>query len=373
VINIRNLEERILLKEFNIYKNREFLLKRMGDISQLAGVKRYEFIDGKAKGIEAVDFKTGTGFNFTVLPGRGMDIAWTDYRGVPISYISKTGVVSPEYYESGGMNWLRNFFAGLLTTCGLCNVGSPVEEDDSVVGKRVYGLHGRISNMGADNVCVKDEWHDDDYVMSVSGRLRESMLHCENITLKRSITARMGENRLTIKDTVENEGFTEQAFMLLYHINIGYPVLDEGSRFICSPSDMEPLGEMAAANMESRNLMHAPINSIEENVYFYKLLPTDNSSSYAALVNDKLELGVYVRFNKDQLPWLTQWKMLSEAEYVLGIEPGNCIPIGRDEQKKRGSLDYIMPGEKREFEIEIGLLTDSFQIKRFEENVLIGT
>jgi hypothetical protein len=59
------------MKDFFINMNRDYLMKRMGDISQIAGVKRYEFIDGKAKGVEAVDFKTGTGFEFTVRPGRG--------------------------------------------------------------------------------------------------------------------------------------------------------------------------------------------------------------------------------------------------------------------------------------------------------------
>ena len=45
------------MRSFKIDKSREFLMKRMGDISQLAGTKRYELIDGKAKGIEAVDLK----------------------------------------------------------------------------------------------------------------------------------------------------------------------------------------------------------------------------------------------------------------------------------------------------------------------------
>jgi hypothetical protein len=59
--------------------------------------------------------------------------------------------------------------------------------------------------------------------------------------------------------------------------------------------------------------------------------------------------------------------MLSESEYVLGIEPGNCIPVGRKEQKARGGLEYLKPGEKREFMIEIGMLTDRNQIKEFVE------
>lgn len=106
------------MKTFEINKNHDFLMKRMGDISQLAGLKRYEMLDGKARGVEAVDFKTGTGFQFTVLPGRGMDIAWASYQGVPISYMSKTGIVSPAYYNPEGMNWLRSFLPVCLQPAG---------------------------------------------------------------------------------------------------------------------------------------------------------------------------------------------------------------------------------------------------------------
>ena len=103
------------MKPFPIPPDRTHLMQRMGDISQLAGLKRHELADGKARGVEAVDFWTGSGFTFTVLPGRGMDIAWAAYKGVPVGYISKTGITSPAYYESEGFRWLRNFFGGLLT------------------------------------------------------------------------------------------------------------------------------------------------------------------------------------------------------------------------------------------------------------------
>lgn len=357
------------MKEFEIKKNRVFLMKRMGNISQLAGVKRYELMDGKAKGIEAVDFKTGTGFNFTVLPGRGMDIAWADYKGIPISYISKTGISSPAYYEGDGMSWLRNFFAGLLTTCGLSNVGGPCEDDEPIIGSQKYGLHGRITNIGADNVCVKEEWVGDEFLMSVSGRVREAMLHCENLTLKREITSTLGANSLRIKDIVENEGFMDRPLMILYHINIGYPILDEGTRLISNSRDIKPNDELSAKNINDYDKIGTPEYCAKENVYFHDLFSLVDGTTYIGLINDRLEMGVYIKFNKKQLPSLTQWKQLSEAEYVVGLEPANCLPIGRIAQRKMGTLETIKPGEKRQFELEIGVFTNSFQIEEFENMV----
>lgn len=65
----------------DLLKDKWFLQRHIGDISQVVGLKRYVFAEGKARGMEAVDVKTGVGFNFTVLPGRGMDIIWRKMIG----------------------------------------------------------------------------------------------------------------------------------------------------------------------------------------------------------------------------------------------------------------------------------------------------
>jgi len=351
------------MKAFSIPNDRAHLMQRMGDISQLAGVKRYELADGKAKGVEAVDFRTGSGFNFTVLPGRGMDIAWADYKGVPIAYMSKTGVVGPAYFEPEGLRWLRSFFAGLLTTCGLSNAGVPCTDSDPLFGTEDYGLHGRISNMGADLVGVNEAWEGDTFVMSVSGRLRESRLFGENLTLRRDISAVMGESKLRIRDVVENEGFRPEPLMILYHVNLGYPLLDDGSRMICNSAKTTGRSELAEAELDQYSIIGPPVADAVERVYFHDPVPDTAGWATAALVNEKLELGAYVKFRKDQLPNLVQWKQLADAEYVLGLEPANCLPIGRVAQRERGDLEMLEPGERKEIEMEIGVLDGARELK----------
>lgn len=358
------------MKDYLGTRDRSFLTRRVGSISQLAGVKRYQLTDGKAAGVEAVDVKTGSGLEFTVLPGRGMDLAWASYGGVPLSYISKTGVVSPAYYEAEGLNWLRSFFAGLLTTCGLSNVGWPVEDEVVPFGSQPLGLHGRISNMAAENVCVEDKWlGEDDYVLRVAGRLRESMLHGENLCLNREIVTGLGMQSLRINDVVTNEGFAPRPLMILYHINIGYPVLDDGSRFVCNSAAVEPSDAASRASLDQHTVFGPPVNGAPENVYFHDLTADSDGNTVVGIVNDRLALGVYVKFSKRQLAHLTEWKMMGEAEYVLGIEPANCLPGGRVEQRKRGDLESIAPGESREFNLEIGVLADREQIEAFEAAV----
>ncbi|HUX02763.1 MAG TPA: aldose 1-epimerase family protein [Phycisphaerae bacterium] len=357
------------MKPLSIVKDKRYLLARMGDISQLAGLRRYELADGKARGVEAVDFRTGTGFEFTVLPGRGMDIAWAFYQGVPLAYMSKTGITAPAYYESEGINWLRSFYAGLLTTCGLTNAGWPSEYDEPAAGVVRHGLHGRVANAGAEQVCVREEWDGGVLRMSVSGRMREAMLHCENLTLRREIASRLGENELHLVDVIENAGFSPRPLMILYHINIGYPLLDEGSRLLCNPRSTESADDVAAADAAHFRVVYAPTHGIKEKVYFHDMPCRADGTTAVGVVNERLEVGLYVRFNKSQLPEFTQWKQLGEAEYVMGLEPGNCIPIGLAAQDKRGRLERLQPGERKTITLDIGVLTGLAEIRRFEETL----
>jgi hypothetical protein len=117
------------------------LLSWIGDPQQIAGITRCTLDEGKAAGVQALEVNTGGGLRFTVLPGRGMDIAGAYFQGKSLSFLSPTGITSPAYYEEQGLSWLRSFYAGLLTTCGIANAGAP-----SVDQGRPFGLHGRVSN-----------------------------------------------------------------------------------------------------------------------------------------------------------------------------------------------------------------------------------
>jgi hypothetical protein len=331
-------------------------LAKVGDISQVAGIRRYKFAEGKAKGVEAVEMHTGSGLSLTVLPGRGMDIAWISYRGVPLSYMSKTGVVSPAYYESAGMNWLHTFFAGGLTTCGLLNVGGPEEVEHPVIGKRLYGLHGRISNAAAEQVSTFEDFENGVYKMKVSGLVKEGVLHGESLTLRREIETAFGKSEFTIRDTVTNRGATAQDVMLLYHINVGYPLLDEGARVECEAVDVRPQSDEAAAELAQAFSFGAPVQGIGERCYAVDLKPDENGEVSIRFQNDALDLGVELCYKKEQLPFLNEWKMLNEKEYVVGLEPCTALPQGYARAKASGSLVTLMPGESRAYEITYKVL-----------------
>ena len=341
---------------FNELISKENLMKRIGDISQIAGAKLYELSTGKAKAVSAVDIKTGTGFEFTVLPDRGMDIAWCSYKGIPISFISKTGVVSPNHYNEEGLGFLRGFYGGLLTTCGLTYMGAPNKDEGENLG-----LHGRASNTPAEDVSIYQEWEEDEFVIRLRGKIRESRVFGENITLIREIVTRLGSNKIVITDTVENCGFDTQPLMLLYHCNFGYPIVSKDTTLYTNSKVITPRDQEAEKGISEYNTFEEPTHKYAEQVYYHDIVPHSENIAKATLFNPTINnhgLGAYVQFDKTQLPYFIEWKQMGEGDYVVGLEPGTWYPEGRSKARERSELQWLKPGEKRLFHLEIAVIEE---------------
>jgi hypothetical protein len=313
----------------------------VGDISQVAGAVPYTYRGGKADGTEAIEVRNGSGLRFVILPGRGMDIAWAEINGKPVSFISRTGVVASEHYDPS--DFLRSFTAGLLTTCGLTNVGAPNEDEAQ--------LHGRIANLPAYDVNIHQDFEGDDYVISVSGKVRQSRVFGENLVLKRTITTKVGDNSIYIHDTVENQGFTVSPLMLLYHCNFGFPLVSEDTKLVTNCTDLKARDAAGVGHEGTSTVFQQPTADYAEQV-FYRRSAED---SFAALVNEKLGLSAKLSFSSRELPWLVEWKQMGQQDYVVGIEPANCLTEGRHTAREQGILQYIAPQEEKHFHLTITL------------------
>src|SRR5260370_1256249 len=129
------------MKLFGHAYTRQEILRKVGSISQIGGIRTYTLNDGASSGVKAIDIHNGNGMLFTILPDRGLDISRFSYHGASLCWHSSTGEVHPSFYEADEFNWLRTFYGGFLVTCGLTHMGLP-DEDGGVK----LGLHGRYSN-----------------------------------------------------------------------------------------------------------------------------------------------------------------------------------------------------------------------------------
>jgi len=347
---------------------RQELLDHVGDIQQVAGVRHLKLSEGRGAGLEIAEFRTGTGLNFDVCLSRALDISRAEYRGQALAWRSSTGDVAPTYYEPEGRGWLRSFSGGLVKTCGLTNVGAACTDK----GEKL-GMHGRIGNLPAENIWVDGTWDGDDYLMWAQGKTRETAVFGENLLLTRRVTARLGESRIWIDDLVENEGSATNEFMFLYHINLGFPVVAEGAKLLAPKGTVVPRDADAEEGKELYASFHAPQGGYREKVYYHDLQPDAQGYVTVAVVNPQHNngqgLGVYVRYKKEQLPQLIQWKMMDKRTYVVGLEPANCLVEGRDKERERGTLQFLAPGESQRFQMEIGVLPSLDAIQKLEKSL----
>ena len=312
----------------------------VGDISQIAGAIPFTYSDGKAAGTQAIEVRNGSGLRFVVLPGRGMDIAWAEIHGKPVSFISRTGVVASAHYDEP--DFLRSFTAGLLTTCGLTNVGAADVDDGQALGP-----HGRIANIPAYDVNIHQDFEGDEYIISVSGKVRQSTVFGENLVLKRTITTKLGENEIHIHDAIENQGFSTSPLMLLYHCNFGFPLVTEDTRMETNCTDLIGRDAAAMGHEETSAVFQKPTADYAEQVFYRRSV----EDSYTALINEKLGLSVKLSFSSRELPWLVEWKQMGQQDYVVGMEPGNCLTEGRHVAKQRGQLEYIAPQQTKHYHL----------------------
>ncbi|MCH2202242.1 MAG: aldose 1-epimerase family protein [Fuerstiella sp.] len=346
---------------------RQQLQDLTGDMSQLAYARRSELIEGNERGAGLIDVFNASGLSFSLLPGRALDIASASYKGMSLGFRSNTGDVGPAFYEPDGFGWLRGFFGGLLATCGMTFVGHP--EVDKEEENEELGLHGRLSYIPAKQVRARSVWEEDDYVIEVTGTMRESVVFGTDLLMSRQIRTVLGQRSIQIHDRVENLAASPSPLMILYHMNPGFPVLDTGSRFLIRSEKSTAWNDDREVGPEAYEKVGQLHDQPHDDVYVHRPVPDDSGMVEAALVNDALGLGIDFHFSAKEMPLLTQWQHFSRGTFVTGIEAGNCSPLGRAWTRKNGYLENIDPGQVRDFHMQIGVLDGETEIAAAEARI----
>jgi len=336
--------------------NREWskaeLLRRVGHMDQLAGIRLVEAGDGKARGSRMLDVWTGTGLRLQVNADRALDFSSCDFKGMPLSWRSPVGDAHPAYYEPQGIGWLRSFPGGLLTTCGLDQFGLPSRN-----GGMDFGLHGRISNTPASQVNYGTYWVGDDYELEITAEVRQASLFGENLVLRRRISTAIGSNRIRIEDMVANEGFEPAPHMLLYHFNLGFPLVSENTRLHLQAEETLPRDATAQSGLEEWDQFQLPTPGYQEQVFIHRPKTDKSGITSVELNNPQLGIGLRWSYETANLPYLMEWKMMGEGAYVVGVEPANCNGLGGcDAMRKLDQLPMLEPGESRNYHLSVEVI-----------------
>ena len=315
----------------------------IGHDSQIYGIEEHRLVRGKGDGMRLLEVNNGKGLELTVSLDRAADISRLRFRGINMSYFSPCGYVAPAYYDSTGSNWLKSFTAGFLTTCGLRAVGSPcVDEGEELP------LHGTIANQPAEHAY----WFEENGELVVRALVKDETIFAAKLRMTREIRVSLVDNTFTIQDTIENTGDTVQPLEILYHMNMGYPLLDEDSVVEIPSAGVSPRDDHAAEDIENWMKMIKPQAGYVERCYYHKFEKEGKASIY----QPKIEQGLEISFDAEELDGFVEWKMMGVRDYVLGLECGNCYPDGRDVMRKTGMLKFLAPGEHKTYQVKVRMI-----------------
>ncbi|BCL79014.1 DUF4432 domain-containing protein [Ktedonobacteria bacterium brp13] len=325
------------------------LRQRVGDLRQIAGYQRVQLQEGRGRGNELLLVRNGSGLSFQISISRAFDIGLCEIYGIPISWLSATGPVAPQFYEKDGREWNRSFEGGLLATGGLTYMGKPnVDEGESL------GLHGRISATPAELLRSETIQANDTYELIFQGRVRQASAIGENIILTRTIRTTMGTNRIGIVDEITNESFSPVDHMILYHFNLGFPLISKTCR-IHIPEAQTRRWIQGDGPVEGWDHFKEP-SSTAPTVLLHEGIQGENgwvqvSVENEVLLNNKEQtLRVNFCYPREACPFLSQWQNSTKGEYVLALEPGNTSTEGRAVHRERGTLPRLQPQETRRYE-----------------------
>lgn len=331
---------------------RKEVQKYTGNQLQMGGSRHYILSEGWGRNLRGIDINSGEGLQYTILPDRGMDISLASYKGKNLVYLTCNGETHPAFFEPENLGWLHTFTGGLLTTCGLTYLGSPVTD-----GGEQLGLHGRYSTIPSKQVSDCSGWIGDDYFIKIRGVAEEGHMFGNKLRLEREITTIQGQNKITIADKITNFGSKPSPYTILYHMNFGYPLLDENAELIIDPVKSVPRDESAASGIKEFKKFCKPIADFREQVFDHVMRSDKEGNAIATLQNAKLGIALSIKFQTAQLPYMVQWKMMGQGEYVLGLEPCNIPGKNRKILKEEGILPVLKPEES---------ITNILEVELFE-------
>lgn len=331
---------------------------------------------GVSEGVDVIEVDNGL-LSVSVLPTRGMGL-WRGRCGdVELGWQSPVALpVNPRFVnltERNGLGWLAGFNEWLCR-CGLASNGAPgidvVRDNQGNAIEVPLTLHGKIANTPAHRVQI-DASTDDSGRLSVTGVVDETMMFGPCLRLRSQVVTGIGSNRLEIIDEVVNLSGQAAELELLYHTNIGPPLLEAGSQFVAPVRDVAPSNPRAAEGIEHWQLYEPPTSGNVEQCYFVDLATNPQEQTLVLLRNAAGDLGISLHFNRRQLPCFTLWKNTQAVEdgYVTGLEPSTSLPNLKTFERQQGRVTTLDPGAAYESRFEIAIHATADEVAAVEREI----
>jgi hypothetical protein len=297
------------------------LRRLVGDLRQVAGVRRMVLADGCEMGMEVLAFSTGGGLDFWVTAGRMLDISLLFWRGAQIAWQSPAGM-PPVSVSAGSERRFEHGFGGFLNTCGFDHIRQPANG---------FPLHGSAPFTPARLTAYAEDWDAAEPVLYCEGEIVSWRYGGGGHRLHRRIEAPIGGREIRIRDRVCVIGSDPAPVLALYHFNLGYPIVCEGTTV--------RLGE---------SLITDPLMPPENEARPSELFRASGEWANCRVASPA-KVAVEFRWRTDTLPWLQLWRDLRPGCGVLSVEP---CSLGRNGDGTNAACLPLEAGSSQSFAID---------------------
>ncbi|MFQ3224144.1 MAG: hypothetical protein ACI8Z5_000387 [Lentimonas sp.] len=337
-------------------------------------VNSYTLRGGLQEGVQVVEIHNGK-LSFAVLPTRGMGL-WKGQCGdISLGWDSPVkDPVNPAFMnqeERGGLGWLKGFNEWFVR-CGLNSMGAPGIDTVLDYSGNAYDvaltLHGKIANLPARAVEIEVT----DEAIIVRGEIDETMMFGPALRLNTEIRTEFGSGAMTIIDTVTNLGNNPQEHEMLYHINYGAPLLEEGSRIVAPFKQVAPRDPRSVEGIDTFDQYGASQIGFVEQAYLYELAGKgDDNETMAMLRNAVGDKASMLRYKLDDFPCFTLWKNTAGTAdgYVTGLEPATNYPNSRRFEREQGRVISLAGGESRTTTLTIETMDTQGEVDAAEAEI----
>jgi len=333
-------------------------------------IRKQTFRSGLSSGVEIVEIDNGL-ISVFLIPTRGMGIWKIQHGELRIGWDAPIATpVHPQFVNlqsRNGLGWLDGFNE-LLCRCGLSFNGPPGIDEGAVSPiESQITLHGQIANRPAELVTATVS----EQGMHLVGQTREATLFGPNLTLISEYLLPWGSTELQLTDRIVNHSTRAAEVQLLYHINIGTPLLEAGSRWQIPAQHIYCRDAQAATGLADYETCLGPTPGYAEQVYLCQPLSDDQEQTVALLTNAAQSQGVAVQFDTQTLPCFAAWKNTQPLQdgYCLGLEPATNFPNFKAIERANDRVVSLPAGETWSTSLTLSLLTNRAQVERKERRI----
>lgn len=289
--------------------------------------------------------RNAVGLGFEIAVDRGFDVSALSFKGLNIGWHSPTQMVFPAHDPDSeeGLGFFRNF-DGFMVTCGLDQYSRPHEIDTAHfnypnLNTRRLPQHGRIH---AEKARILRYGVDiETATICCEAVVRQASVFGETLELHRRIIVPVFDGALAIEDTVTNRTFRPSDHAILYHLNVGYPFLDESLT-------VSGLPETVVDEINSTSPI--PSDDFGEKVDLVDSRITPHGATIS-LHSASQGLTLSLEYDQTVLPRFAIWRAYQSGVFALGVEPRSDLRPSEDGR--------LASGESRRYCLRFGFEQNS--------------